>query len=312
MGKLYDKIIFAIGLLVLGVGVYFYLSAEAPDAAPVSIQYTGGAYEPVPVPDLPRINVDWEPPPETTGANEGWDYQVFTPPFVWIDNGILIPRPPERPVPPPAFGIDLVSGPSRELYRLQYEGYLEMDPEDITASIILMVATETGESIRVEVGETNEQYDFEVLDFSEELVTTEDGIIERRQAVEIRDLRTGRNLTLSSEEPLYASDIELAFASTINPEQRVSLEVNPENPTATWQMNDATYTLQEIFLDQKRVRVKKESDALENPVVRTLSRSPNPDPNNLTTPANETGNEATPGQNQAPRNDGGFPEDFNF
>ncbi len=267
MAKLYDILLLAIAALILAGAAAFYATTPQPEVTPVGeIRLTGGNYEAVPVPELQTSITVWDAPPPPAEADEGWEYGVFTPPKVYIVDGILQPVPPKPPEPPPPpFGIELVDI-DRGLYRLQYDGYLEVDADNLDASIILLENVETDEPIRTKVGRTSEQHDFELLDFEIRV----SGIADRTELVTLRDTRTGDTVTLSSEEPLFSDERTFTFASTLSDEE-VSFTFRGDAELGqTWEMNDAKYTLLEISLDKRTATVRKESAQLEEPQERTL------------------------------------------
>src|SRR5476649_1854424 len=113
MKKYYDKILFLLGLAVLGIGAgIFYSKGGVPQGTPLpTLKLSGTAFEPIPSPDLEPVGADWEAPPDQgEDRNEnGWTYAVFTPPKIyWQAGDGWTAVPPQGIKEGPRFGIQLI------------------------------------------------------------------------------------------------------------------------------------------------------------------------------------------------------------
>lgn len=289
-----EKIVFLIVLLIVGGLAYWALSedsAQGPDVAsdipPVSGMVTLASYSGVP----PSAQVQW-PEPLPQDEEGKWLYRVFTPPVLYIVDGRFDPVPPLPPGPivdpvkEEPFGVALTDI-QRNQYRLQLDAIYETRLDDVESAVLSfenVYASQTERpTISIKKGETNEEFGFRVEDIRRE-ETRIGGGLEREHIATITDLRTGKTVLLSDQNTLFEEGVALVFESTINPSEKATANEVGQ----TFQMNEATYTISEVNLDNSAVQLVKESEKLEVPEVKTLTvqksqpvevpSSPSPEP----------------------------------
>lgn len=268
--KFYDKILFLIGILMLLAGAYYYLnrSEAIPQALPAHLTAppAGDAYSPIRVPDIGAETVEWGEP-ESQSFGPLWVYDVFTPPKIYFneETNEFLPEPPRPPVGPPPFGLQLVEI-KQELYRLQFDGYMDAPsgkPED---AILLFDNVETGTLSRGSVGTRNADGEFTVVSF--ELRREEqDGLLRRVPTVTILDERIGREVVLTEAERLTLPDQIITVLQGTEPDYP-RFEVPAEGGTIT--IGESIFTVSNISFDNQSVRVEKTDPELEEPEIRIL------------------------------------------
>lgn len=268
MNRIYDKILLLIGLLVLVASAAFYLLSDGPeDAGSVpAVAPLGSNYTPIALQEMSFSEVTW---PQASEQSTGWIYDVFTPPKIYInlETGEWVSEGWKPPPPPKPFGLYLAEI-ERARYRIQLLGYIEEDFKDATKSLLLMVDEETGQNLRVRVGDSPEGNDFEVVDFTIERVFGDDGGITKLATASILDLRTDESVDLIHGKPLYTDGIALLLRSEEDP----SLEWRPEAVGATLENERGSYRLAEINLEAATLAIEKTFPTGERePETQTLA-----------------------------------------
>ncbi|MBC2601469.1 hypothetical protein [Puniceicoccus vermicola] len=271
-----EKIIFLVVLIVVaGLSAWVFMGdAKAPNASQ-DIPPAGGSFpleEYTGIPPLPQVN--W-PEPMPQDSEGKWLYRVFTPPVLYIVDGAFVPVRPVDPVPdepepePEPFGVALTDI-TRNMYRLQLDAIYETKLNDVDSAVLSfenVYATQTERpTVTLKKGETDEHFQFRVDDIERKEKRIGGGL-EREHVATITDLKTGKTVLLSDRDTLYEEGVTLTFESTVSPGQTVTLKSVGE----TFEMNDATYTLSEINLDNSSVQLVKESETLDVPEVKTLT-----------------------------------------
>lgn len=251
-------------LLLGGAAVYFTGGGTSGQA---SVSLTGGDYEPIPAPVRTRTEVTWSEPREQPS---GFIYDVFTPYEIYLtpDGEFTQVNPNVVILPEDQWEIDLLAI-ERPLYRVQLEGYIEEVPGDMSKALILFLDAETGNSVRGRIGQSKDAAAFEVVDFSIERKMENGGIIKTAIAV-IKDLRDGKEYTLTDAEPLYSDSVKVILASNKQPE--LNLEFSAAG--ASFSTESGNYVLEEINLEESTVSVKKLGDDVNEPIVKSLSVAP--------------------------------------
>lgn len=254
MKNLYDKLILLVAVVALVGGVMLYLnqSGEAPDsAAPVDVRPADNPYAPVPIPETPTNEASW---PEPTEQSTNWVYDVFTPPKIYINEaGQFTEVRWEPPEPPEPFGLYLAEI-TRDLYRIQIQGYIEEDRNDPSKTLVLLNDEERDTTVRLREGETNQASEVEVIDFEiDREINAEEGRVELTARATIRDLRTGETIVLIKDETLYESGVEV----TLRSEQQPDFEIQLSEPGATFENDLGKYKLLKINLENQSVIVEK-------------------------------------------------------
>jgi hypothetical protein len=197
MKNYYDKVLFLLGLIVLGIGAgIFYQKGGVPKPAHIqSVHLTGTAYSPIDAPVLPVQEPLWEAPPDQGDDRNdpGWTYAIFTPPKIWWDDGWIV-QPPVPLGPPPPFGLHLVKA-AEELYRVQVEGVSGSGDKD---DVINFSDEEDGNDFRLKVGDEDTRHQIKVLDMTiPDQAPGPHGLWNKNANVTILDERTNETLTLT-------------------------------------------------------------------------------------------------------------------
>ncbi|MGZ0656665.1 hypothetical protein ACWPKO_06540 [Coraliomargarita sp. W4R53] len=290
MNKIYDKLIFAVALLLLagGVALYFQQSKAAPSSTDtVNIQTADNAYAPVPLSPAQSVEANW-PEVEAQPAGPKWIYDVFTPPQIYIDltTGEFSADPPVKLAPPVPFGVYL-AGIERKPYRLQLEGYIEEDRSDASKTLLLMFNEEAQKQVRVRPGDESAEAEFKLIDFDIERIRDGDNNIEIVAKATILDQRTGVEVVLTHGERRYDSGVTVFIRSD---EDSSFVQELTEAP-AEFKGPTGEYTLQEINLEESTVTVEKHAIEDGEPEVRVLQVQAPSTPKTNTTPTNDKNEE---------------------
>jgi hypothetical protein len=264
-----DKLLLALGGLALVGGIAFWLLAagDLPPARPnLPAAGTVAALEPVPVPEVEPAEAVWDParPQDEAGLQL---YQVFTPPKIYVNaDGAFDFIPPQEPRPPEPFGLRLLAV-ERELYRIQYEGFIE-DPEDPSNSLILLYNTESGESHRVRKGESVAEAGITILDFTVIREIQEDGLLYKEERTRLRDDHLDTTLVLSSQQPeRYTDERTIRIEDSLEGLGRSELGAVGESAV----FGSRTYTLTAFDAAAGTATFTKESPDQEEARTRQLS-----------------------------------------
>jgi len=211
MKKYYDKILFLLGLVVLGIGagIFSYKGGVPQPVSLPEVKLTGTPFEAIPAPKIPEPTVAWDSPPDQgDDRNEqGWTYSIFTPPIIyWQDGEGWTAIPPTGNVTQQPFGVTLTTA-KKDLYRIQLLGVSsksETDPNDL----INFSDEETGAPLMLRVGEESTRSQIKVTDLKIDRVEKPHGVIERVATVTILDERTSQTVTLTQGEPFSPTNNE--------------------------------------------------------------------------------------------------------
>ncbi len=292
MKKFYDKLVLLLAALVLigGVALYFAESGKvASISAPTQVKPADNTYLPVPVPHAPETSAQW---PQPTEQSSTWIYDVFTPPKIYLDaNGQFTSEPILPPPPPEPFGVYLV-GITRDLYRIQLQGYIEEDRKDAAKNLVLLFDQERNATIRLRIGETNETSQVELSNFEiNRMINAEQGEVEVEAKATVRDLRTDAEVVLVEGEVLYETGVKATLASVEDPSFR--MEFSEEG--VSFENAIGKYTLLSINLEANSVTVEKMgSDESEEAKTMTLEAGAMPRAETTPTPARANPRNETP------------------
>ena len=259
MNKIYDKLLLALAVLLLLIGVGFYVINldDLPSTQPqISVQPADNPYQPIPVPEFIAVDATW---PEAGPQRSGWRYDVFTPPKIYIDDeGRFTIEPWEvaGPVEPPTpFGIYLVSV-SRDPYRIQLEGYIEEDRDDPTKNLALFYDEERQRGVRARAGDERPASNFKLLQFTVERIRVSESEIGRVARATILDQRTGDEVVLTDSERRLEDTVTVILGSEEDP----GVEIKLTEAGQTFETSLGEYVLEEINLEESSVTVKKLGD----------------------------------------------------
>jgi len=199
MKNYYDKVLFLLGLIVLGIGAGIFLQkGGVPKPARIAaLTLSGDKYPEVPAPKISEKTPLWEAPPDQgeDRNDPGWIYSIFTPPKIWWEPGTgWIVQAPNPPGPPPPFGIHLVKA-AQELYRVQVQGVSGSGDKD---DVINFSDEDEGNDFSLKVGEEDTHHQVKVLDMSiPDKTQLAHGLWSNNATVTILDERTSENVTLT-------------------------------------------------------------------------------------------------------------------
>jgi len=309
-----EKIIFLVCVLVTAGAVAWVFLGKSGESVEAVIPSLPNDFEPYPYEGMEAIRgANWSAP-EFQDSEEKWLFRVFTPPKIYLENGILkveptvIGPPPPPPPPPTPFGVRFAEI-VRDKYRLQLDAIYETELDNVDSALLSFQNVYAGltdrPTVTLKKGETSEQYEFRVEDIRKEERRDEGGGLETEHIATITDLRTGNEVVLSDLTTLYDEGRRFRFESTENPGQTATVESIGD----TFRMNDATYTLVTINLEAETVEVVKEADYLDVPEQETLSLSPSPSPGGSIDGG--VSGDPEPSTDEEPEDDGaGFDSDF--
>jgi hypothetical protein len=190
--------------LLAGLAAVRFALALGGTAVPDLPALVGGSYEAQAPRPLDTREAVWNEPPAQSGG-EDWVFEVFTPPIIYFNpetkEFTLTPPVPRAQRPP--FGLEVVSV-ERELYRLQYAGYLGEEGRYLVEVRDLA----SGQFLRGRVGDTFEEAAFSIRDFAanRRLVEPENPgetpYVETEIRLTIHDARLGEDLVLT-DQPRY-------------------------------------------------------------------------------------------------------------
>jgi len=207
MKNYYDKVLFLLALIVLGIGAGIYFQKgglEHPHSIP-AVALTGKAYEAIPAPKVPDLNPSWPLPPDQGEDSPygdigvGWVYYPFTPPKIYWDKDIGFTAQPPGPVIPPhlqPFGMVFVRA-QEELYRVQFlgtGGTGERDDE------VLLSDEENDESgfhlsLKSDQDAESKEHQIKLIDLAFTM-ETDHGLETKVATIKILDERTNQEVTL--------------------------------------------------------------------------------------------------------------------
>jgi hypothetical protein len=270
--KIYDKLLFAIGLAVLAASYLFLGRIDPSEGSGVVItpprEHEVRTFEP---PVLEQVRwADARPQP----AGPKWLYDLFTPPLVFLDpkTATLSPEPPKLQIDPSRIQFEfpfVLVDISRDLYRIQLAGYFGQAPD----YRVNLDDRDSGMPLIGRVGARFDRASVELKSFNVERRTIDQGgtpIVEEIATAVIVDLLTGEEITLS-----YPGDPH--FLPTPKAEFRTRDEV-PVNfvlrAGENRQMGDYTFSVRELTLDPKLAVVVREALGEIPEIRRELTPTP--------------------------------------
>ncbi|MGF1530673.1 MAG: hypothetical protein ACFCU4_04870 [Puniceicoccaceae bacterium] len=287
--KAYDKIALAVAVLLLGVSV-FLGQKESVDTVVQRGSSTGLVEGDRPILP-PTISLNFErvvwPEPKAQDSEGLWLYEVFTPPMMFNNEGVLkvvpaIPPPPPPPPPPtPPFGVKLEQIVS-EPFRFRLESVFE-EREASGKYILIFGDRESGitqsSTFRMRQGQTNADRQLRVDELREELETDAGGGLQRAYYAVVTDLSSGRRIRLKNNETVFLQQPTAVLVSTLGTGETVRVTEAGE----VFQMNSGTesdgrYEVREFDSGRKELVLVKTAPYLNDPQVRKLRPGLDPDP----------------------------------
>lgn len=312
MKQFYDKILLLLAIAALVATVVLF-PAEEPDSPADLGDDAMPSADPVEVGEVipyREVSVSWsDMPPQNNNPAEQFD--IFTSPKIYwdpVDNELDF-EPPEDIVPPTPFGLRLVSI-DRELYRIQVEAIIGSGDR----ALIQLYDSDTGESLRGRIGETFDEQQIEIRDYTDE-VRTEGDMRIRERIVTIYDQRLDQELELQPAEQVFTDDYTIRFETVVTrhpngyrrSQQFVVHEVGDrftvrvgenqdifelmsfdyEEQKATVKKFENSSTKEED-IKVKELEVKKMPETSRQPDQSPTASSPSAPENQTSTPANNT------------------------
>jgi hypothetical protein len=272
--KYYDKLLFVLGLALLGASYWFFgrISPESGNTVLVGTRVEEHKWEPVAVPTIEAVRwADAKAQP----AGPKWIYDLFTPPLIFLDptKDQLTPEPPKAPEAitqggPSPFPFVLVDI-SRDLYRIQLSGFFGQAPD----YRVTLEDRDTGMPLIGRPGTKFERSNVEIKSFNVERRTVDAGgtpLVEEVATAVILD-------TLSNEEVTLSYPGEPRYLPTPKAEFRTRDEV-PVNfvlrPGESRKIGDFSFAVREITLDPKQAVVVREASGDIPELRRELTPTP--------------------------------------
>lgn len=257
MNKFYDKLLLLLAVLALigGIAYYFLNAGKASPAGNGSADLsTTDPYEAIPIPDSDVRTAEWPAPGHQT-AGEDWVYDVFTPPFIFIDeDGNFTAEKPVPPPPPQPFGVYLDKF-FQKPYRIQIQGF-SGDRKKPQECVIFLFDEERQMRFFIRPGQTNEEAGVEVLDFViDRKVDAAAGEVTVTVYANILDKRTGKTVKLVDGERLFEDGVTIVLKSKEDP----GFELLNPKVGVSFENELGSYTLKEINLEERSVTVEKQA-----------------------------------------------------
>ena len=263
-------------ILVLIVGSSFLLFPEYAEPLSIKNSIEKHPYHSL---KLASDNLDiglWDKP-VSQSSGEDWVFEVFTPPIIYFD-----PRTNEWTLEPPTeesekvmpFGLELLVF-QRELYRLQYNGYLVAPSGEEENTTVLIDNLETEKGIYGRVGQRFEDDQFYIRSFDVKryLVQSDNPkqtpYLDENISLVVFDERLGKEMTLTGNKKKYKPNVKAVIRSKENPIQAVTV-----GEGESFAIDKVEYECVEINLTHNSVRVKKNFPATVNEMIETLTAQP--------------------------------------
>lgn len=266
MNKHYDKLILLVAACALIAGGVLYINQTSPQKGQGK-PLGDGSYSSVAVPAMEISEVDWVKPDKQPSE---FKYDVFTPFEIYIDpeTGEFTQDRPPDPDDGPVFVWDaILTGFTREPYRIQLEGYIDEGEGKV---LFLLYDVELKQKVRARNGEESAAAaasEFKVIAAKVKRVVDEDGGVMRIATATILDERTGEQKTLVHRELLFEDDVTI----TVGSDTDSSFETEITEVGDSFTTVHGTYTLQEINLEDSTITLEKAATEDFEAETRTLT-----------------------------------------
>ncbi len=207
MKNYYDKVLFLLALIVLGIGVGIFFQkggVEHPHAIPAQT-LSGKGYEAIPAPKVPDLNPSWPKPPDQGEDSPygdiglGWIYYPFTPPKIYWDKEVGFTATPPGPVNAARvipLGLVCVKA-QEELYRVQFLGTGGTGERDDEVLLSDEENDESGFHLSLKSDQEAEstEHQIKLLDLTFNM-ESDHGLETKVATIKILDERTNQEVTL--------------------------------------------------------------------------------------------------------------------
>lgn len=253
-----------------GLAAWTFISLGNVQAQSVSSVADDPARLPVEAVSAPEASTDvpdWKSPESQDLDDPNWVYGVFTPPKIYEVDGVFSAIPPTGDDVVPTIDVQLIEM-VQQLYRFQFEGYLEEDASDPRKNMAMLLDRETGFAVRARVGREFQTEGIRILDIDIKRRLNDDGLVTTIEEVKIEEIATGKEFTLENGIPKYEEEVLIRLQSTLTGE---TVEISPT--TETFELNDLTYALLKTDVPNSQVTVRKpiETEDGEEYLTETLS-----------------------------------------
>ena len=275
MLNIYDKLLFALSILLAVGGVITGLSLSAPELEkPITgDELRGEDYTVIEAPEIKSAQIQWDEPPFQEPNKEAWRYGIFSPPKIFYntENGKLVEEPIKPPEPLPPFGLQLVEMGHPE-YPIRFDAYFESSSGAASDSTVTLYHEEREESSGILAeGDVIKEWGINVLRISETTKKLDDGSQENVVSVKIKDADYNRVFELIPGRMVTIEDVNIITMMPVTEDgDKRAPRFKWDETEDTHQVGEATYKLIGINFEEKTVTVRKTAPQLPNPQERTL------------------------------------------
>ena len=304
--KFYDKILLLVAVVLVGLGIYFYMQASGqagslktkPLPAVAATEYTPGS-----IPTQRERTPTWPAPPSQDP--EGlWTYRVFTPPILYNNQGVLSVQPEtiivDTPdVPLPDFGVEF-SSLTTNPFRFRLESVFEEELDNLDTARLVFADREAGvtqsPTFTMRAGERNEERGLTVTRVRRERNIDSGGGVQVDFYADIVELESGATVSLRNNETTFIERPTIELSSPITGE---TVQVTEVGQTFTLNQGEEAageYTVLELDLDRETILLQKKAEYLDEPQTQSLRlrRTSVPQPVSPSFPSNDR---SSPGNN---------------
>jgi hypothetical protein len=250
MNKFYDKILFLLALIVLGLGAAFFFQQGGVPHITIPAAKPGHAeFVAKPLPPPPAAPPLWGPAPDQYPPKKEWVYSVFTPPIIWWDGQKFVASTGQIPIP---FGLAL-TGKKRNYYRLEFVGYSGSP----ATPLINLHDNEHNVDYQVPQGTKVNFPGADVTVGKMAVTTVNDPALGpvRVYTVTVTDERTHKDLTLTAGQPLPMDDLTFLRFVTLEPYPEKEWIV--EKPGEVLDLDDVSFQIKDFSIDPVKATVTK-------------------------------------------------------
>lgn len=268
----HEKLVFALAVLALGLSLLWAQREQAVvqqvHAEPMEPRLVGSTYvqDRVSAPADPKV-VWMKPVPSS--ADDGWLYDLFTPPDVIFDavaGSFVAARSagPVSPVEGTSLSLQLLAV-KQEAYRLQLAGYFGHADDYLGA----FVSSQTAETLLARTGHRFDALGLTLKNFDVRTVLLEENeagpVYEAAALAVMHDEQTGTEVVLDSRKRLFTDNLLAVFR--LPGEAHTSRELREGDSFA---IADTVYRIERIQLEPAEVVLSRTAPELPAPELQVL------------------------------------------
>ncbi len=263
-------------IIILLGGFRIILFSNRAELLPFNSVVEKRPYQPVNLASENRELKSWDGP-ECQSPGKDWVFEVFTPPIIFFDprtSAWTLEPPVEEVEKDKPVGFELLVF-QRELYRLQYNGYLVAPSGGVKDTMVLIDNLETEKGIYGRVGQRFEDDHFYIRSFDvmRYLVQSDNSnqtpYFDENIRLVVFDERLGEDITLTGNKKRYKPQVKAVIRMIEDPIQTVTV-----GEGESFIIAEAEYKCVEIDLANNSVRVRRNLSAPANEVIETLIAKP--------------------------------------